>query len=159
MRTIDEISLEYEFRSIGWWRFLALIIDHILISIISFVILSLSDELFPDYAGIAIYSIVILYFLYFVFTEYFFGKTIGKNIVNLTVFDKDGQRPSFWQSILRNLTRIIEINPFFLGPFPAAIICAINKRSKRLGDIIAKTYVIRDVDLNRDTNASDYENV
>ena len=82
--------------------------------------------------------------LYFRIMEACRGKPPGKLIACIRVVKRNGQKPSWTQSIVRNLIRLIEINPFFGGGLIAGIITARSRRKQRLGDMLARTYVLRD---------------
>lgn len=86
----------------------------------------------------------LLYVVAYVFlAEWLFrGYTLGKWLCRIRVIDGNGQPPVLLQVILRNLCRLIETNPFLLGPLPAAVIFIFSPRSQRMGDMLARTYVI-----------------
>ncbi|MGE8360991.1 RDD family protein [Pseudomonas sp.] len=60
----------------------------------------------------------------------------------IRVIDGNGRPPVLLQVILRNLCRLIETNPFLLGPLPAAVVFIFSPRSQRMGDMLGRTYVI-----------------
>lgn len=74
-----------------------------------------------------------LYVLYYLFFEYFWGRTLGKFLIKTKVVNKEGEKPSFQQLLIRNLSRLIPLDPlsFFF-----------SKRGWH--DTISKTYVVFD---------------
>jgi uncharacterized RDD family membrane protein YckC len=87
----------------------------------------------------------IFVFLYFSLQECFFGATIGKMIMKLRVIsqydDTTYSTLTLRDAIIRNLIRFIDSSgTYLLG----AIICACSPRRRRLGDIVAKTLVVRE---------------
>lgn len=70
------------------------------------------------------------------------GKTAGHLIVGLRTLRDDAGPTGFRQSLTRALVGFIEMYAC-LG-LPALICAAISRKNKRLGDLLAGTYVIRD---------------
>jgi uncharacterized RDD family membrane protein YckC len=85
--------------------------------------------------------------LYFPVCEALWGRTVGKLLTGLVVIDRDGRPPGFVKAILRTLLRLVEVNPLLLGGIPAAIAVVASKNRQRLGDMLARTYVVRAKDL------------
>jgi uncharacterized RDD family membrane protein YckC/predicted nucleic-acid-binding Zn-ribbon protein len=72
--------------------------------------------------------------VYYLFTEYFFGKTIGKKFTKTRVVSLDGNRLTFGQCLLRTVCRIIPFD-FLTGFLFNGLF---------LHDSLAKTMVIED---------------
>lgn len=86
---------------------------------------------------------ITLYLAYYFLQEGSFNTTLGKRVFGLRVVRLDG-RPSGWrESSLRTLLRILEVNPLLFGGLPAGLTIVFNGRRQRLGDILARTLVIR----------------
>jgi uncharacterized RDD family membrane protein YckC len=127
-------------------RFLALAIDFAVISTGSVIvvwILSIFLKQLPDIQGAVG---VLLYFVismgYGIAMEWFGGgRTLGKRVMQLRVVDALGLRLTFAQVLLRNLVRAVDSLPvlYLLG----GMVCVINPRMQRLGDMAAGTLVIR----------------
>jgi uncharacterized RDD family membrane protein YckC len=83
---------------------------------------------------------LIICFLLFSLMEFLHGKTIGKYITGTKVVSDKYQDIKIWQALLRNQIRLIDIIGFYLVGFISLLL---NKKRQRLGDFIAKTYVIR----------------
>ena len=70
------------------------------------------------------------------------GRTLGKRALSLRVVDARGLPVTLYQSIVRNVARVVDFLPAFYGV--AAIVNMIRGDRKRLGDILADTLVIRE---------------
>lgn len=86
---------------------------------------------------------------YFPVTEGIWGQSLGKLVTGLVVVDEKGRKPGVVRALLRTLTRVVEVNPFLAGGVPAGIVVAISKERRRLGDMLAGTWVIHKKDLER----------
>lgn len=121
---------------------------------IDFIVL-LSFLLVPDYVlGNETYRATLAVWLgllvaYFPVTEMLFGKTVGKLVTGTRVVDEAGRRPSFLQALVRTLFRLIEVNPVLAGGIPAGIAVIASRGKQRLGDMVARTYVLLDRDARR----------
>ena len=127
-------------------RFLALIIDICCVStllyfaavaaqILGFFLEGLGGALMAALAFVATVG-------YGIFFEWFWrGQTIGKRLLRLRVIDERGLRLQFSQVVLRNLLRVADQLPllYLLG----GVVCVINGKNQRLGDIAAGTVVTR----------------
>jgi uncharacterized RDD family membrane protein YckC len=80
---------------------------------------------------------------YFMLFEYFWnGSTPGKKAVRIRAVRKDGQSLNFLDSMLRNIVRFVDI---FGGVYPIGlIVMIIDRRYRRLGDLVAGTFVVVD---------------
>jgi len=81
---------------------------------------------------------------YYVLSEGFFdGRTIGKRMLHLRVVRDGGYSVGFAASAVRNLMRIIDLQPAFT--YLVGIVgVAVSKSGKRLGDVVAGTIVVRE---------------
>ena len=78
---------------------------------------------------------------YYVVMEVTSGGTIGKKVMGLKVVMAGGGGAISWQaSIIRNLLRIVDGLFFYLV---GAIVIWVSKSRQRLGDMAAKTLVVR----------------
>ncbi len=69
------------------------------------------------------------------------GRTLGKRAAGLRVVDAQGLRLTFSQVLIRNLLRAVDSLPVFylLG----GMVCVLNSRMQRLGDLAAGTIVVK----------------
>jgi uncharacterized RDD family membrane protein YckC len=88
--------------------------------------------------------------LYFLLTERVWGRTLGKLLTGTVVIDRAGKPPGILQVVVRTALRLVEVNPL-LFCLPAVFVFAISKRRQRIGDLLARTYVMRAEDLKRRT--------
>ena len=86
---------------------------------------------------------------YFPVMESLLGGTVGKFVTGTRVVNSSGANPSLFQSILRTLFRLIEVNPILVGGAPAGIAVLVSRHKQRLGDMIAHTYVLASKDVRR----------
>ena len=70
------------------------------------------------------------------------GRTPGKRALSLRVVDARGLPVSLYQSLARNIVRVIDFVPAFYGV--AAAVSLFDPARRRLGDIVADTLVIRE---------------
>ncbi len=133
-------------------RFVALITDFLLLSIIFFPvtrmvkgvwIMSAGDHLW-DYGWLIsdplCLTFLLIIFLYFVLLEGATGATLGKRLLGLRVVGTDGQCPGIKRALIRNLLRAVDALPAFsiLG----AVLILRSPERARLGDRIAGTRVV-----------------
>lgn len=69
------------------------------------------------------------------------GQTLGKKLLRLRVVDEQGLKLHFSQVLIRNLLRSLDMIPAFY--LVGGVTCLLNKKSQRLGDLVARTVVIR----------------
>lgn len=125
-------------------RFLAVLIDGILLMVLGWLI-----ALGGGTAGATGFSVegapAGLFFLvalaYYTVMEKTQGATLGKKAVGLKVVKADGSGDIDWPAaIIRNVMRIIDGFAFYLV---AAIAVWVSKNRQRLGDMAAKTLVVK----------------
>ena len=119
---------------------------------IDFVVL-LAFLVIPEYLlGNQTYQATLLVWLgllvaYFPLMEALLGRTVGKFATGTRVVNASGANPSFAQSIVRTLFRLVEVNPILVGGAPAGVAVLMSRHKQRLGDMVARTYVLRSKDL------------
>lgn len=142
---------QFQYAGLGQ-RFVALVIDFIILSIVFFPltklvkgvwIMSVDQHLWNRGYFITdplciIFLVVI--FLYFVLSEGFWGATIGKKLIGLHVVGVDGHNSGLKQAFIRNILRVVDSLPAFniLG---IVLILGSPERA-RFGDRVAGTRVI-----------------
>ena len=106
----------------------------------------------------AVAALVIVYFVidwgyYVLFEALSDGQTPGKRALRLRVVRDGGYSVTFGASAVRNLVRIVDMQPFFL--YGVGIISLLASRlGKRLGDLAAGTIVVREAIVRRPTAAA-----
>ncbi len=127
-------------------RFLAWLVDFICISVLLMafgvltLLLNLVSANLAGAAGILGYFVISIG--YGITCEWWWrGQTVGKRMLRLRVVDAEGLRLQFNQIVTRNLLRFVDSLPFFY--FVGGLVCWLNPRCQRLGDIAGNTVVIR----------------
>jgi uncharacterized RDD family membrane protein YckC len=70
------------------------------------------------------------------------GRTIGKLAMGLRTVRDDAGRITFRHALVRSLVGVVEI--WLLSGVPALVTAMATKKGKRVGDLVAGTYVVRD---------------
>jgi len=127
-------------------RYFAAIFDNFFAFLIMMcVAVALSENIQSSKSGlvnaIVGFGVGVLYFAYFLMFESIISSTPGKLIFSLRVQHLNGTKCSFRAAVIRTLTRFIEVNPFFFGCLPAAIVVRCSGRNQRWGDLLANTIV------------------
>ena len=79
-------------------------------------------------------------FAYFAIMEGRFGQTLGKMALGIKVVREDGGTIGTREAVLRTLMRIVD----GIGSYLVALVVAlISGENQRLGDMVAKTLVVR----------------
>ena len=85
-------------------------------------------------------GIILSWYAYFIFLEYRFQTTFGKFIFKLMVIKLNGNKPSFLDIVKRRSSDILEL---IMISILAPIMVLATYHEQRLGDLIAKTTVVR----------------
>lgn len=83
----------------------------------------------------------LLWLVYFTYFEGTSGQTIGKKLTHIKVVKEDGSTCDLGSALVRNFLRIVDHLPF-LYILGIILIAATDKR-QRLGDMLAKTIVVK----------------
>ncbi len=86
---------------------------------------------------------LIIPFVYYIVMEAMQGATVGKMALGIRVVKLDGSPISWWDSIVRNLWRIIDHVPYVVPYLLGALLIWSSPRKQRLGDRLANTVVVR----------------
>ncbi|MFF2092834.1 RDD family protein [Paenibacillus sp. NPDC058174] len=140
--------------SIFFRRWGATVIDSILLLLILLSFYGvLGSYIRSDNLG-AILLIVVAYpllvFAYYILLEGLTGYTLGKMLLRIRVVNGEGGTPGFVKGLIRSSVRIIDTNPFLAGGLPAGITVLATRNKQRLGDMAAKTFVVKVRDLEPD---------
>ena len=142
----DYMTLSKNFYAGFWMRFVAYLIDMIVIYAISSLLNTFSFGLlnkrleFPI-LGEESLSYVIVMFAYFISMTYFFSQTLGKMIMKIKVETNKGDRLGLMDIVYRELVgRLLTI---FLVYIPYLAVAFTNKK-KGLHDYIADTVVVKE---------------
>ncbi|MEP6818272.1 MAG: RDD family protein [bacterium] len=159
IETPERVPLHFALASIGN-RFLACAIDHAL-QVITLIVMIIGFTLIANYSSVgdrvlnlpkwilAILIVIIFLILssYFAFFEWIWnGQTPGKRWLKIRVIREDGRPITFWEAAVRNLLRVIDMQPTLAFPFYSVGLIAvfISLSDQRIGDMVAGTVVVRE---------------
>ncbi len=161
IETPEHVELQFALASLGN-RFLACAVDHliqVLTAIIVFVVLITVSSTLNQFGkrvfdqassgslwaiALMIVLIFVIFFGYFaIFESIWSGQTPGKRILKLRVIKEDGRPINTFDALARNLLRLVDSMP---TPYYSIGILSVfvSERSKRLGDFVANTVVIKE---------------
>lgn len=98
-----------------------------------------NDEGGKTVNGLLALPLPIVWFIYFVVIEAFYGATLGHQALYLKVLTLDRKEIEFSQALKRHLLDFIDI--LFYG-IPAIIVIRNSEKHQRIGDMWAKTFVV-----------------
>ena len=156
IETPERVSLHFALASIGN-RFIACAIDHT-IQIVALIAVAIFFAIITDVPNIGsrlmnapkwvIALLVIIQFVvingYFAVFEWVWrGQTPGKRWLKLRVIREDGRPISFFEAMIRNLLRVVDI---IFPPFYSIGLISVfaSTRDQRVGDLVAGTVVVRE---------------
>ena len=145
--TAQNIDIDYEIAGLGE-RIAARCIDlagFLVIAVITLVVMGAVSVGISGSAGMIVLFVFIAIFAFYdlVCEITMDGQTLGKKALKIKVISIDGTQPTFSQYIFRWLFRIIDFGfPFGWGVV-ALVSVAVTKNHQRLGDILAKTTLIK----------------
>ncbi|SEP00569.1 RDD family protein [Paenibacillus sp. OV219] len=101
-----------------------------------------------DYAvAVMIILLALVNIGYFIGMEYYNGgQTLGKKWIGIRVLQENGHAATFLSIMIRNLFRLLDMLPTFY--FLGMAVMLFSKHDKRLGDMVAGTIVV--VEVQRD---------
>lgn len=88
-------------------------------------------------------------FVYHAAFEGVYGISLGKWLFGIRVVDVEGNSPGLNRAAIRTALRLVEVNPLLFGGVPAGLVADFTRYRQRLGDLLAKTYVVKYSDLKR----------
>lgn len=125
-------------------RFVAIFIDSILLGIVGYLMalpFGAATSTGFNLTGAPAFLFFLVAIAYYVVLETTQGATLGKMAMGLRVVRLDSGGPIDWKaSIIRNLLRVIDGFFFYLV---GALCVWFSKNRQRLGDMAAKTVVVR----------------
>jgi uncharacterized RDD family membrane protein YckC len=124
-------------------RFVAVIIDSIILGIVGYLIAAVTGGTTSsgfELQGAPAFVLFIIGFLYYWLLETYLGGTLGKLVLGMRVTMEDGSPVTLTAALIRNILRIIDgLFVYLLG----AIFIWTSPAKQRLGDRLAKTYVVK----------------
>ncbi len=153
IETPELVALEFPLAGIGS-RFIAIVIDSLLQAAVVLAMIFGAMLFLPSlqkfeaasakwFIAIVILVPFLLQWGYFALFEAFWnGQTPGKRVANIRVIQQTGRAVTLFESVARNLVRIIDFLPtsYIVG----AISIFVTSRHQRLGDLVAGTLVVHE---------------
>ncbi len=144
IRTADNATVEIELAGVGN-RIFAFLIDAVMMFILlmfSWLIALNARQINQDIALALFYLLPFLVFFGYHFLQEWLwnGKSLGKHLLNIRVVRNNGQPIGVWESLGRNLFRLVDVWFSGIGLLPMLL----SHREKRFGDFLAGTIVIND---------------
>ena len=146
---------QLDYASLGF-RFAAIAIDTLVLFLALVVIFSIAaatgaldlndpalsggfslDRTAPAWLYLVTYGLIFMYYTLF---EVLTRASVGKLVFGMRVAMDDGTRPTGVVIVVRNLVRLPEVLFWYV---PSGISCLASTSNKRLGDLAAKTVVVR----------------
>jgi len=156
VETPEQVGLEYDIAGLGT-RLMAAIVDTMFLGVLGFLALclgvfgltavfaSISDEETANLIALAVVGLIFFFLLwgyYVLFETIWHGQSPGKRWTGLRVIQEGGYPIGFSQAAIRNIVRIADFLPFFY--IVGAIVMLVDSRSRRLGDFVAGTVVVKE---------------
>ena len=158
IETPERVELYYTRAQVGN-RFLAAALDHVIQAVaivaIALAVWMAGESLESIWQALGNWAVAVMIMVTFaIYTTYFIvfetiwnGQTPGKRVFRLRVIREDGRPIRFYEALVRNLLRTaVDSQPTIGLPLYSVGIVAIflSSRSKRVGDYVAGTVVIRE---------------
>ena len=142
--TPEHVEIRLEPAGLGS-RFIALMVDLVLVGALSTTVAQLTLSLLPAAPGALVRALALLvltwgYHVYFEVRHA--GQSPGKRIMGIRVVDGRGLPLSAQQSFVRNVLRVLDALP--IGYALGAGVSQLDGLRRRLGDIAADTLVVRE---------------
>ena len=153
IETPEQIELEFPVAGLGS-RGMALLLDTLIQLMVAIVVIVLVELISPDLTrhwatagkwviAAAIFALFCLYWGYFAIFEVFWnGQTPGKRQAKIRVITASGRPITVFEAIARNFLRAVDSQ---LGYVVGAIAIVVDKKNRRLGDLVAGTVVVHEV--------------
>lgn len=144
VRTTQNVFIQYPVASVGD-RILAYIIDRLILIFYSVAVSALFINLEVEIYWVWLMVLGTPWLLYNLLFEIFMnGQSPGKRTLNIKVVRLDGTSPTLGGYLLRWIFSFVDF--YFLGGVIAVILVAAGGRGQRLGDMVAGTSVIKQVE-------------
>jgi uncharacterized RDD family membrane protein YckC len=159
IETPEQIELEFPVAGLGS-RGMALLIDSLIQLGVVITVTVLDELLSTDLArywvtagkwmtALIIFLFFCLYWGYFAIFEAFWnGQTPGKRQAKIRVITASGRPITVFEAIARNIMRAVDSQ---LGYVVGAIAIAVDKKNRRLGDMVAGTVVVHEIQAQGDS--------
>lgn len=146
VRTPENVTFEYELagvasRALAWAVDLAVMAGLFLLSWAVLSVMALAVGVLA--LVLMLLAGFLIFWWYAALCEWWLaGQTVGKRVVGLRTLQVSGVRITFWQAVVRNLVRIVDLLP--LAYLVGAVSVVLDRHDRRLGDLAAGTIVVRE---------------
>ena len=159
IETPEQIELEFPVAGLGS-RGMALLVDSLIQALVVIAVLVFTSLVSPDLGrywatagkwleAIVIFLLFCLYWGYFAIFELFWnGQTPGKRQARIRVITASGRPINVFEAIARNFLRAVDLQLFYVV---GAIAIAVDRKYRRLGDLVAGTVVIHEIQESGDS--------
>ncbi|HVG27859.1 MAG TPA: RDD family protein [Acidobacteriaceae bacterium] len=152
--TPEQVELQFSVAGLGS-RFVAVLLDHLIqagfyilvVLLFSFMLsgvtastLNLMNKWFL--AGMIALNFCLIWGYFTLFEAFWHGQTPGKHLMKLRVIKDSGRQITLFESMSRNLLRLVDYLPALYLVGVIAILC--TRRHQRVGDLAAGTLVIHE---------------
>lgn len=146
VRTPENVTFEFELAGLGA-RGLAWAVDLAVMAALFFASSVLIMLTLPLLGGFAVAAQVVtgslILWWYAALLEWWLGgQTVGKRVMGIRTLRVSGVRVTFFQAVIRNLVRIVDLLPFMY--LVGATSAVLDRKGRRLGDLAAGTVVVRE---------------
>ncbi|BAX78717.1 RDD family protein [Labilibaculum antarcticum] len=139
IETTQNVRINFQLASVGE-RISASLLDFLFLFVMSIIIMLFAGILGESKVWGLLFMIPLLFYT-LLFEVFMNGQTPGKKIMKIKVSMVDGSAPTFSNYLIRWMFRLIDIS---LTYGICGILCiVIGEKGQRLGDILAKTTVIK----------------
>ncbi|NOU59168.1 RDD family protein [Marinifilum caeruleilacunae] len=139
IETTQNVQLNFPLASVGE-RIAAYLLDSLFMGVFAMFIFMIFAVLGEPYVFILLLTIPILVYT-LVFETFMNGQTPGKRIMKIKVCRVDGDSPAFWHYLIRWMFRLVDIS--LTNGVAAILTIVIGEKGQRIGDILAKTTVVK----------------
>ncbi len=140
IETTQNVMLNFTLASVGD-RIIAFFLDVIINIIIVIFAVYFASQLNSNGDIILILTSLFIFLYPLLFELFMNGQTPGKKVMKIRVCNLEGDAPGFFSYFMRWVFRLVDI--FILGGVIAVLTIIIGEKGQRLGDILAKTTVIK----------------
>ncbi|MDQ2178904.1 RDD family protein [Marinifilum sp. D714] len=139
IETTQNVQLNFPLASVGE-RIAAYLLDAVFIGVCAFFIAMMIGLLGEAFAIGFVFLVPVLFYS-LLFETFMNGQTPGKRIMKIKVCKIDGDAPGFIHYLIRWMFRLVDIT--LTNGVAAILTIVIGEKGQRIGDILAKTTVVK----------------
>ncbi|WP_282125750.1 RDD family protein [Marinifilum flexuosum] len=139
IETTQNVQLNFPLASVGE-RIAAYLLDALFVGVCAFFIAMVVGLLGEAFAIGFVFLVPVLFYS-LLFETFMNGQTPGKRIMKIKVCKIDGDAPGFIHYLIRWMFRLVDIG--LTNGVAAILTIVIGEKGQRIGDILAKTTVVK----------------